>query len=304
MFREGRVAKVVFVHGVGKQYLSEDSLARDVIPELCGGARLAGGAVPVADEVRVAFYGDLFRPRGDRAGGPAYDAADVESDDEFGLLMAWWSEAARTDDEVPGPRETGERGLAGWAASRSMRIRAVRAALNALTGARFLRGVLDRALIGDLKQVTGYFTDPLVRRAAQKRLAACITPDTRVVVAHSLGSVVAYETLCDNDFNVDWDIHALVTLGSPLGMGALVLDRLNPEPVDRRAAWPRAVRSWTNIADATDIVATVKELAPCFGSRVSDLLVHNGAHMHDATRYLTAVETGRAVVAGLGEGAR
>src|SRR5882757_8638541 len=40
------MATVVFVHGVGKQYLSEDSLARDVVPELRGGVRLAVGAAP------------------------------------------------------------------------------------------------------------------------------------------------------------------------------------------------------------------------------------------------------------------
>ncbi|WP_438487489.1 hypothetical protein [Streptomyces sp. S186] len=294
------MARVVFVHGVGKQYLSEDSLARDVVPELRGGTRLAGGPIPDADDVSVAFYGDLFRPRGARTGHhPRYEAADIETEEEFTLLMAWWAEAARTDPDVPGPGEAGGRGPAGWAASQAMRLRSVRAALDALTGARFLRGVLDRVLIGDLKQVTGYFTDASVRSAARKRLAAQITPETRVVVAHSLGSVVAYETLCDEEFSADWDVHALVTLGSPLGMGALVLDRLRPEPVDRRAAWPIPLRSWTNIADVTDIVAAVRELRPSFGSRVTDLPVHNGAHMHDAKRYLTAVETGRAIAAGL-----
>lgn len=294
------MGEVVFVHGVGKQYLSEDSLARDVVPELRGGTRLAGGPVPTDDEVSVAFYGDLFRPRGTRAGQlPRYDAVDVETEEEFALLMAWWAEAARTDPDVPGPGEVDGRGLTGWAASQPMRLRAVQAALNALTGARFLRGVVDRALIGDLKQVTGYFTEASIRSEAKERLAARITPQTRVVVAHSLGSVVAYETLCDEKLGASWDVHALITLGSPLGMGAIVLDRLQPEPVGRRAAWPKPLRSWTNIADAMDIVSAVRELRPAFGSRVTDLTVHNGTHMHEASRYLTAVETGQAITAGL-----
>lgn len=294
------MSKVVFVHGVGKQYLSEDSLARDVIPELLGGLRLAGGPVPAFDEVRVAFYGDLFRPRGTRAGHePPYDAADVETDDEFELLMAWWAEAARTDPDVPGRDETGTRGPAGWAASQALRLNAVRAALDALTGAAFLRGVLDRALIGALKQMTGYFSDAAVRSEVRARLAARITPETRVLVAHSLGSVVAYETLCDERHHGAWDIHSLVTLGSPLGMRALVLDRLEPAPASRRAAWPKPVRAWTNIADAADVVAVVRELRHAYGDGVTDVPVHNGSHMHDATRYLTAVETGRAIARGL-----
>ncbi|MEU3570968.1 hypothetical protein AB0E96_21475 [Kitasatospora sp. NPDC036755] len=293
------MAKVVFVHGVGKQFLSEDSLARDLVPELMGGARLAGGPVPEPTDVAVAFYGDLFRPKGTRAAArPTYDAADIETEEEFRLLMAWWAEAARTDPGVPAPDEPGTRGAAGWAASRSLRIHTVRRALDALTGAKYLRGVLDAALIGSLKQLTRYLEDERIREAAQARVAARIGPETRVVVAHSLGSVVAYETLCQED-HPDRDVRMLVTLGSPLGMGALVLDRLRPRPVDRKARWPKALRSWTNIADATDIVAAVRELRPAFGPRVTDVPVNNGSHMHDATHYLTAVETGRAVTAGL-----
>jgi hypothetical protein len=294
------VSKVVFVHGVGKQYLSEDSLGRDVIPELLGGVRLAGGPVPSPEDVGVAFYGDLFRPRGTRAGSePPYDEGDIETDEEFALLMEWWVEAARVDPTVPGPDQVGARGRVGWAASQALRIDAVRAALDALTGSEYMRGVLDRRLIGDLKQVVGYFTDDTVRRAARDRVAARITGDTRVVVAHSLGSVVAYETLCDPTLNGGWDVRTLVTLGSPLGMRAVVLGRLDPPPEDGWAVWPKPLRSWVNIADSTDIVAVVRDLRPAFGDRVTDVLVHNGSHMHDVTRYLTAVETGQAVVTGL-----
>ncbi|MGW9206336.1 antibiotic ABC transporter ATP-binding protein [Embleya sp. NPDC055664] len=290
------MTKVVFVHGVGKQYLSEDSLARDVVPELRGGTRLADGPVPTAEEVGVAFYGDLFRPAGTRsAGDEPFDAADVVDDDEFDLLMAWWAEAARVDPGVPGPDSGGTRGVAGAAGSRAVRLKAVRAALDALTGARFLTGVLDRALIGDLKQMVRYLTDEDIRAPARARVAARITPKTRVVVAHSLGSVVAYETLCNTSHRVD----TLVTLGSPLGMRALVHARLRPAPIEGMGWWPQGLRAWTNVADSGDVVAVVRELRHTFGERVRDVVVDNGSHMHDATRYLTAVETGTAIVAGL-----
>ncbi|MET9289402.1 hypothetical protein [Nocardia beijingensis] len=294
------MSKVVYVHGVGKQYLSEDSLARDIVPELLGGVRLAGGPVPAPEDVGIAFYGDLFRPSGTRLGHePPYDANDVETEEEFQLLMTWWAEASRTDPAVPAPAETGTRSAGSWIASKALRLNAVRTALDALTGAAFLRGVLDRALIGDVKQLTSYFSDDTVRHEARARLAARITSETRVVVAHSLGSVVAYETLCDESLHGDWDIHVLVTLGSPLGMRALVLDRLVPAPEAGRAMWPKPLRTWTNIADATDIVSVVRELRPAYGEGVTDTAVHNGSHMHDATRYLTAVETGWAIAVGL-----
>jgi hypothetical protein len=58
--------------------------------------------------------------------------------------------------------------------------------------------VAERALIFDLKQVARYFSDDSLRRAANARIVAKMTADTRVIVAHSLGSVVAYETLWAN----------------------------------------------------------------------------------------------------------
>ncbi|MFJ6822452.1 MULTISPECIES: hypothetical protein [Streptomyces] len=306
------MARVVFVHGVGKQYLSEDSLVRDIVPELRGGVRLAraeaaarDGAddavvVPAPEDVAVAFYGDLFRPAGTRADDENFQAADVESDLEFELLMAWWAEAARTDPQVPAPDESGTRGKVGWAAAQGLRLKTVRRALDALTGAQFLEGVRDRVLIGNLKQVARYLTDPDIRTRAQAAVAAHLTPDTRVVVAHSLGTVLAYEALCAAAARGEKvNVQMLVTLGSPLGMRGVVLNRLHPAPVDGRAVWPRNLRAWTNIADTTDIVAVVREIAPAFGPAVDDLVVHNGTHMHDATRYLTAIETGRAVAAGL-----
>ncbi|MET9555198.1 antibiotic ABC transporter ATP-binding protein [Streptomyces sp. NPDC006645] len=298
------MARVVFVHGVGKQYLSEDSLVRDIVPELRGGVRLAGAgtraAVPDPEDIAVAFYGDLFRPAGTRADSESFQAADVESDLEFELLMAWWAEAARTDRRVPAPDETGTRGAVGWAAAQGLRLKTVRRALDALTGAEFLGGVRDRVLIGNLKQVVRYLTDPDVRTRAQAQVAAHLTPDTRVVVGHSLGSVLAYEALCAAaERGEELDVRMLVTLGSPLGMRGVVLNRLHPAPVEGRAVWPENLRAWTNVADSKDIVAVVRELSPAFGPGVTDQVVHNGSHMHDATRYLTAVETGRAIAEGL-----
>jgi len=59
------------------------------------------------------------------------------------------------------------------------------------------------------------------------------------------------------------------------------------------------VREWTNVADEGDIVALTKTLAPRFSGPVVDVLVHNGAKAHDVRPYLTARETGHALLAGL-----
>jgi len=88
-----------------------------------------------------------------------------------------------------------------------------------------------------------------------------------------------------------------VTLGSPLGVTPLIFDALTPRPQNGMATWPH-VKQWFNIADAGDIVALEKQLAPRFGP-VVDRLVYNGWKSHDVKRYLTARETGEAVATGL-----
>ena len=160
----------------------------------------------------------------------------------------------------------------------------------------WMAGIAERALIWDLKQVHRYFSEDGVRQAVQARILARVTADTRVLVAHSLGSVAAYETLCANP---ELPVTTLVTLGSPLGTPNLIFDRLIPTPLAGRGAWPTGLKHWTNIADAGDVVALEKNLAPRFGNRVRDVLVYNGSHAHDCSCYLTAKETGLASAQGL-----
>ncbi|MFE5851791.1 alpha/beta fold hydrolase [Streptomyces sp. NPDC056500] len=271
---------VVCVHGIGQQFSGEDEQHKRWLPAMNDGLRRAGHPVLDPEDVACAFYGDLFRPPGRRLSGtlPPYDASDVAEGLESELLLSWWEEAARVDEAVVSP---GERTLVRTP-------HAVQRALDALSGSSFFADIALRALIADTKQVRAYLTDPSVRAAAQERVAASITPRTRVVVAHSLGSVVAYETLAAHP---EWAVDTLVTLGSPLGIRHLVYHRLLPAG----GGWPGPVRHWTNIADAGDVVALVKDLAGPFGPRVENHIVHNGSRAHDVDRYLNTVEAGRAV---------
>ncbi|WP_319721585.1 hypothetical protein [Streptomyces sp. MB09-01] len=158
---------------------------------------------------------------------------------ETELLEAWWREAARLDPRIPGPDPAGPDRTgpgaggppgpgpaAGRLASRPLAGDRVRRALHALTRTRFFGAVSDRLLISDLKQVRRYFTEPELRAAVRARAAELITPGTRVVVGHSLGSVVAYEALCA--LGPDRPPLSLVTLGSPLGLAGLVATACSP----------------------------------------------------------------------------
>jgi hypothetical protein len=279
------MARIVGVHGVGKQRLGSSTLLKDWEPALADGLERAGGPRLGDGDLRMAFYGDLFRPQGGTlaVGDPMFTEEDVEDGLETELLLEWWTAGARADSAVPPP--------GGDTLARSPR--AVQTALRVLQHSRFFAGLTLRGLVFDLKQVRRYLTDEELRAAARGRVTEAIGPDTRVVVAHSLGSVVAYEALCALPGH---QVRALVTLGSPLGM-RMVFDRLRPEP----GAWPgdAATLRWTNVVDDGDVVAAVKDLSLFFGAGVGGTVVHNGSHAHDATLYLTAKETGEAVAEAL-----
>ena len=290
------MARVVCVHGVGQQREAAETLHAAWAPALCGGVGLAGGQLP-EEEVRCAFYGDLFRPPGRHlaAGDPLIRAEDLDPF-ERDLLAAWWGEAARTDAGVVAPDA---RTLARAPGS-------VQGALRALSGSRFFAALGERALLGDLRQVRDYFRDPEIRCRARQRVREAVGDDTRVLVGHSLGSVVAYEALAEN---AGWPVTMLVTLGSPLGIPNLIFDRLDPAPRPAgdagpgpRGRWPGPGRAWVNAADEGDVVALVKDLRGAFGPEVDGWVVDNGATAHNVKPYLTAAQTGRAIWTGVGSG--
>ena len=214
---------------------------------------------------------------------------DITEEAEADLLAAWWQAAAESDPGVV-PPEARTLGL----------ISGVQAALGALAGSRFLAGTTEQLLVLWLRQVRAYFTQPELRDQIQQRLTQAITPDTEIIVAHSLGTAVAYEALCAHP---DWNVRTLITLGSPLAIRNIIFDRLRPAPqrIDGvlRAVRPPQITSWTNIADRADFVALVKKLSPLFGEDITNVQINNGARMHQVARYLTAAETGTAIAAAL-----
>ena len=118
--------------------------------------------------------------------------------------------------------------------------------------------------------------------------------DTTVVVAHSLGTLVAYEALCAHP---EWGITDFVTIGCPLAAN-VVHPRLEPCPTDGTGVWPGSVLRWTNIADAND-PAAANPLAGKFAGSVMEYRVDNGHRVHDPEPYLNNRWTGRAIATAL-----
>jgi pimeloyl-ACP methyl ester carboxylesterase len=169
--------------------------------------------------------------------------------------------------------------------------------LERLLRSRSFALVAQRGFIGNLKQVTAFLTTPAVKERVLQRVHGEVTPDTQVVIGHSLGSVVVYEYLARYRPS---QVGLLVTLGSPLGIPNLVFDKLTPKPANGLGAWPGTVGGWVNVADADDIVALRKQLgslfaAPDGAAGIEDHLVDNGGEPHAISRYLNAEPTGAAL---------
>ncbi len=206
------------------------------------------------DEVTVAFYGDLFREDPEVGYDPPVDTA---------AALASVSNVVKNMDPTVDLDEL----------------------TKMLTEHHF-----DRLLA----QANAYLANETIRREAQARVVAAITPETQVVLAHSLGTVVAYETLRSHP---ELPVTDFVTIGCPLGR-PLVHDAMDRAPDGTLACWPGSVRTWTNIADADDPAAAMS-LVGRFDGTVTEFAVDNGHRVHDPEPYLNNRWTGAAIAQGL-----
>lgn len=96
-----------------------------------------------------------------------------------------------------------------------------------------------RVPVFGLDQVGRYLDDEARRAAVLQRATAAIlrAPRPRVVLAHSLGSVVAWDLLSDPRIDID----LLVTLGSPLAHSAIDASASDAFPYHRVGAWLNVV---------------------------------------------------------------
>ncbi|WP_067833870.1 hypothetical protein [Nocardia lijiangensis] len=297
------MATIVLVHGIAQEQESADTLEAKWLPGLAGGVRNHGNPVladrlwrnglPGEISTRMAFYGNRFLTPGAQGAGPGrVDEAQLELMEQLAKL--WLTTAAEHagDDR---DRRAAQQLTTIPEDARAMGAKAaIRPALNGLARLRWFApwgiGLAEKFVWRALSQVTRYFTDDTVRQYAQEQVLAHIGPDTRLVIGHSLGSVVAYEALhhCDHEI-------ALLTMGSPLGLRTVVYDRLRPQPV----SVPAAVTGWDNLVDRDDLVAAHLDLAPFFppapGAAVVPVTAEaldNGAKPHDSTHYLVKTVTG------------
>lgn len=122
---------------------------------------------------------------------------------------------------------------------------------------------LAEMIASDLAQIAEYLFLSKTYNAVQTRMRDALNKalgmgDEIVIAGHSLGSVVAFDCLCETAVNSN--VSTFFTLGSPLSK----LRRLNIRTSDLGAI-PGNIGEWLNLYDTTDPMANA--LGPLFPSR-------------------------------------
>ncbi|MEU6369938.1 hypothetical protein ABZ876_30455 [Streptomyces sp. NPDC046931] len=272
--------RIIAVHGIGNSFGA--GLSRSRTEELRAqkaalwARHLSNGLGVTPDRIDLdfAYYADKL------ATGPA--AQGVGSDDVLDdplaqmMLEEWARELGAPDEAAQGHVAMPLRALSSWVARRF----------------DLAEGPLRVFLRMWCGEVAAYLRahDAPQRRAVREEVAERLARHRpRIVIAHSLGSVVAYEAL---HAHPELRPELFLTLGSPLALPRVVFDRLVPAPradgrTPRGAGLPGRTR-WVNIADPGDPVAVPPLLSRFFdGVDLDHTTVISGLfRFHHATNYL------------------
>jgi hypothetical protein len=272
------MAAVVGIHGIAQQRSGPVRQLRLWSEAFERGLSYAGCPRSEAPTLAVPFYGSLFRE------GSPYLGEDDEqewTDAEVLLIVSALNELTEdiSKDEMDLIEQTA-RSLGPPAFLPPPLLRGLAAVDRKWgTGRAFL-------LIGVLRQVNAYLFNDEAGDQVRQMVTNEIEDDTRVLVGHSLGSVIAYDLLIRGAAT---QITTLITLGSPLPLAtvrsALRAGRLvaNDGP------------SWFNVHDPWDVVTVGLGMAP----EARDIEVSNRiSDPHALSEYLGRKETAKVILGG------
>lgn len=243
--RAEQAANLLLVHGRGQAGRRPSDIQAEWMATLQAGARAIGKSIAATIDVAFPYYGDVLDHYAQQVELPLttdIQARGVRQNDEFLVFQAQFAEAIRqkagiTDEQVDAEYGSNPkpRGPLNW--------EWVQAILRAIDkhGGGFNQATLEAFT----RDVFIYTTRAGVRDEIDRIVAAQLTEQPTVIIAHSLGSVVAYSIL-RNDRRA-LRVPLFVTVGSPLAVRA-VRDQFRP-------LRSPPVAAWFNAFDTRDVVA-------------------------------------------------
>lgn len=242
--------RLVFVHGRAQEFKDATAIKAEWVSTLAEGLAKNGLKLPIGEsDIRFPYYGDTLYDL--VKGVPPERVANVivrgdnADDEEKDFISEVLRESARargvTDNEVEAVLGRGviERGPLNW--------EWVQGILRAID--KHVPGGSGKALAIATRDVYQYLRNPGIRDEIESGVRAAFTPGIEtVVVAHSLGTVVAYNLLKREGAAAGWNVPLFVTVGSPLAVTAI-------KRVLAPIGSPACVGKWFNAMDAVDVVS-------------------------------------------------
>lgn len=287
------LVEIVGVHGIGQSRSNAQSLTSQWSRAVQLGLRAASPDVALP-RLLVPHLSPLLTAPSDILGPGDEDDLTTLSTEETAFIESGLADLLEDLDDDEVDRLAAEAatlaGLPAFPTRRGLRL------LAAVDG-RWRGGA--RPVLAVLREVHAYLHAPTCGQRVRRRVCTTATADTRLLLAHSLGSVVAYDLLRRGDLP---QITTLVTFGSPLAwptvrtaLTAGVEAGLTALPA--LPALPAV--SWTNLYDQRDAVTVGRRLSPLW-PQVADLPVDNPRlDAHGAAGYLQQSAMAATIVSGL-----
>jgi hypothetical protein len=287
--------RILMIHGRSQGGKNPVELTQTWKETLETGLHGHGKSLPTSMKIDFPYYGDLLDGFVAKSKLPTPDEVVQKGpggNDEFerfqqSMLMEMKKEMRISDDEVEAvldPAASREKGPQNWAW-----VQAVARLVD-----QHLTPATDFTIERFMKDVFLYLTKPAVRKAIDKTVEDMLTNQPTLVVAHSLGTVVAYNVLKKNKAKLA--LTKFVTLGSPLGIAAIssklgVIEN------------PAATVGWYNAYDERDVVA-LNPLDSSYFPVNPSIMNNNGVKNHTANRhgiigYLNDGGVAAAVISGM-----
>ena len=136
----------------------------------------------------------------------------------------------------------------------------------------FLIPILPKPIRKNVEELNRYFSNrdgiatqirELIKQVLRPRLQ---NGEQVMIIAHSMGSVIAYDCLWELSYQEDLPgkIDCMLTIGSPLGM-SYVQKRLLGHAEQGSRRYPGNLRHWINLSSVGDVVALDRSIRDDFG---------------------------------------
>jgi hypothetical protein len=236
--------KLVLVHGRAQEHKDRVALQKEWMDALAYGLARANATLPRGTTVELPYYGDRLAELVEQVNTPLtsdVNAKGTDTDEDTlrgemleDIALGLGLTRADIDRELAG--DVRERGPQNW--------RWVQAILRALDR---VPGLNTEVIDLVTRDVYVYLSFPGVRAEIDRLVADAIGSGPCVVLAHSLGTVVAYNVLGARQAAPPFP--RFVTVGSPLAVNAIKAHLAKP------LRMPPCIKHWFNAYDTRDVVA-------------------------------------------------